>query len=222
MGGGSVLLNKDYLCRICGRRSALQRAWNIFLAICVVIAAALAVAFAGVRLIGLTPYAVLTGSMEPELPVGSLIFVRSVDPADIQVGDDITFKLQSGSLATHQVWKVDTAAQTFYTQGIANKDQDGNIMHDGAPVAWSNVVGSPVFCIPYLGYINRFCTTPPGMYILVAAVALVIAVSIVVELANMRPESAKTAPTAAATAATEAPAPAGGHFRRSSASADDR
>lgn len=203
-------------------RSALQRAWNIFLAICVVIAAALAVAFAGVRLIGLTPYAVLTGSMEPELPVGSLIFVRSVDPADIQVGDDITFKLQSGSLATHQVWKVDTAAQTFYTQGIANKDQDGNIMHDGAPVAWSNVVGSPVFCIPYLGYINRFCTTPPGMYILVAAVALVIAVSIVVELANMRPESAKTAPTAAATAATEAPAPAGGHFRRSSASADDR
>lgn len=222
MGGGSVLLNKDYLCRICGRRSALQRAWNIFLAICVVIAAALAVAFAGVRLIGLTPYAVLTGSMEPELPVGSLIFVRSVDPADIQVGDDITFKLQSGSLATHQVWKVDTAAQTFYTQGIANKDQDGNIMHDGAPVAWSNVVGSPVFCIPYLGYINRFCTTPPGMYILGAAVALVIAVSIVVELANMRPESAKTAPTAAATAATEAPAPAGGHFRRSSASADDR
>ena len=222
MGGGSVLLNKDYLCRICGRRSALQRAWNIFLAICVVIAAALAVAFAGVRLIGLTPYAVLTGSMEPELPVGSLIFVRSVDPADIQVGDDITFKLQSGSLATHQVWKVDTAAQTFYTQGIANKDQDGNIMHDGAPVAWSNVVGSPVFCIPYLGYINRFCTTPPGMYILVAAVALVIAVSIVVELANMRPESAKTAPTAAATAAPEAPAPAGGHFRRSSASADDR
>lgn len=222
MGGGSVLLNKDYLCRICGRRSALQRAWNIFLAICVVIAAALAVAFAGVRLIGLTPYAVLTGSMEPELPVGSLIFVRSVDPADIQVGDDITFKLQSGSLATHQVWKVDTAAQTFYTQGIANKDQDGNIMHDGAPVAWSNVVGSSVFCIPYLGYINRFCTTPPGMYILVAAVALVIAVSIVVELANMRPESAKTAPTAAATAATEAPAPAGGHFRRSSASADDR
>lgn len=222
MGGGSVLLNKDYLCRICGRRSALQRAWNIFLAICVVIAAALAVAFAGVRLIGLTPYAVLTGSMEPELPVGSLIFVRSVDPADIQVGDDITFKLQSGSLATHQVWKVDTAAQTFYTQGIANKDQDGNIMHDGAPVAWSNVVGSPVFCIPYLGYINRFCTTPPGMYILVAAVALVIAVSIVVELANMRPESAKTAPTAAATAATEASAPAGGHFRRSSASADDR
>lgn len=222
MGGGSVLLNKDCLCRICGRRSALQRAWNIFLAICVVIAAALAVAFAGVRLIGLTPYAVLTGSMEPELPVGSLIFVRSVDPADIQVGDDITFKLQSGSLATHQVWKVDTAAQTFYTQGIANKDQDGNIMHDGAPVAWSNVVGSPVFCIPYLGYINRFCTTPPGMYILVAAVALVIAVSIVVELANMRPESAKTAPTAAATAATEAPAPAGGHFRRSSASADDR
>lgn len=200
----------------------MQRAWNIFLAICVVIAAALAVAFAGVRLIGLTPYAVLTGSMEPELPVGSLIFVRSVDPADIQVGDDITFKLQSGSLATHQVWKVDTVAQTFYTQGIANKDQDGNIMHDGAPVAWSNVVGSPVFCIPYLGYINRFCTTPPGMYILVAAVALVIAVSIVVELANMRPESAKTAPTAAATAATEAPAPAGGHFRRSSASADDR
>ena len=32
------------------------------------------------------PFAVLSGSMEPELPVGSMVFVRQVEPSDIAVG----------------------------------------------------------------------------------------------------------------------------------------
>lgn len=37
------------------------------------------------------PFAVLSGSMEPELPVGSMVFVRQVELADIAVGDNATF-----------------------------------------------------------------------------------------------------------------------------------
>lgn len=161
------------------------RIWNAVLAVLVAIAAILAIAFAGVRLVGLTPYAVLTGSMEPALPVGSLVYVREVDPVDVKPGDAITFELDSGTLVTHEVFEVDEQAKTFRTHGIANRDDQGNISPDAAPVAWSQLVGVVAFCIPYLGYINDFVTHAPGMYITISAVAVVIAVSIVIELLEL-------------------------------------
>ena len=87
----------------------------------------LLVAFAGVRLVGLTPYAVLSGSMEPEYPVGSLVYVKAVDPLDVEVGDAITFSLPSGTLVTHQVYQIDAESRAFRTQGIANIASDGSI-----------------------------------------------------------------------------------------------
>ena len=69
----------------------------------VLVAAVVAVAMllAGVRLVGITPYAVLSGSMEPAFPVGSMIYVKAVDPESIEVGDPITFYLdkESGVIA---------------------------------------------------------------------------------------------------------------------------
>ena len=137
----------------------------------IVILLLLVVAFAGVRLVGLTPYAVLSGSMEPQFPVGSLIYVRDADPASIQPGDAVTFAKSSGVIATHQAYEVDTEQQLIRTQGIANKNGDGTIMQDAEPVPFSNVIGVPVACIPLLGYVNTFVTSAPGM-IVVAAVAV--------------------------------------------------
>ena len=62
------------------------KVWNALLACLVAIAAFLAIAFGGGPLLGLTPYAVLSGSMEPELPVGSLIYGES----SLRVQQDIT------------------------------------------------------------------------------------------------------------------------------------
>ena len=67
----------------------MTRALNILSDVVIVLLLILVIAFAGVRLVGLTPYAVLSGSMEPELPVGSLIYVRETDPATIQAGDTV-------------------------------------------------------------------------------------------------------------------------------------
>ena len=67
----------------------MKRALNILSDVVIVLLLILVIAFAGVRLVGLTPYAVLSGSMEPELPVGSLIYVRETDPATIQAGDTV-------------------------------------------------------------------------------------------------------------------------------------
>ena len=67
----------------------MKRALNILSDVVIVLLLILVIAFAGVRLVGLTPYAVLSGSMEPELPVGSLIYVRETDPSTIQAGDTV-------------------------------------------------------------------------------------------------------------------------------------
>ena len=53
----------------------------------------LALTLVGGRLFGMQTYAVLSGSMEPAYPTGALLYVRKVDPADIQPGQVITFLL---------------------------------------------------------------------------------------------------------------------------------
>ena len=163
-----------------------RRVFNIVSGIVLVSALALVVAFAGVRVVGLTPYAVLSGSMEPQYPVGSLIYVKDEDPESVQVGDAITFSLDSGTLVTHQVYDIDAENRLFYTQGIANVDESGAVIHDAAPVPFSQLAGAPVFCIPFLGYVNAWCTSESGFFAIVSLVGAFIALSIVVELVDGR------------------------------------
>lgn len=78
--------------------------------------------------------------MEPDyFPVGSMVFVRQVEPTDITVGDNATFYRSDGAVVTHQVYEIDPAAQTIGTQGIANKNADGTIMHDEADAFFPRV-----------------------------------------------------------------------------------
>ena len=65
------------------------------------------------RLAGATPYTVLTGSMTPAYPPGSLVVVRPVEPNEVRIGDVVTYQLRSGepAVATHRVvgvgWSAD-------------------------------------------------------------------------------------------------------------------
>lgn len=148
----------------------------------------LVVAFAGVRLVGLTPYAVLSGSMEPLYPVGSLIYVQKADPATIRPGDSVTFERDNGIVATHQAYEVDLAAQQIRTQGIANINTDGSVMRDAEPVPFSSVIGVPVACVPLLGYVNAFVTSPTGTFVVVAGAVVAIALSIVADRIGEKPK----------------------------------
>ena len=97
-----------------------------FIALLSSLAFALVIALAVVsfvpRAFGYTPFAVLSGSMEPELPVGSMVFVRQVEPTDIAVGDNATFYRSDGAVVTHQVYQIDPVAQMIGTQRIGKKD----------------------------------------------------------------------------------------------------
>lgn len=165
----------------------LQRTWNALTFVVIGIGLALVVAFAGVRIAGLTPYAVLSGSMEPRYPVGSLIYVQGAKPSDVAVGDAITFRLESGTLVTHETYEIDEVERVFRTQGIANLNADGSQTHDAAPVPFEALVGKPVAVVPLLGYANAALTSPPGIFMIIAALGVFIGVSLIIGRAHARP-----------------------------------
>lgn len=101
--------------------------------------------------------AVLSGSMEPALPLGGVVFIKPVETDEIIVGDIIAYS--SGDLLiTHRVVNViDQAGEpTFVTKGDAVEDPDLT------PVPASAVVGKVIFDIPYLGYLADFVKTRLG------------------------------------------------------------
>jgi signal peptidase len=143
--------------------------WNTITTVLVSAIAVLAILLAGVRLFGLKPFAVLSGSMEPAYEVGSLIYVKNALPQDIKVGDPITFVLNEDlTVATHRVIKIDAGNQQFYTKG------DANNAADGAPVHYNNLIGKPVFSIPKLGYVSGFLNTKRGTIIAITAAVVIL------------------------------------------------
>ena len=140
--------------------TTLKKIWNIVSTTLVVLIVLCAVFLMGSRILGFECYTVISGSMQPKYMVGDLLYVKEVDPYSIKKGDDITFILNEDLVvATHQVIRVDTANQRFYTKGIANE------IEDSEPVHFNNVIGVPQFHIPKLGYVSDFVQNPPGMYI---------------------------------------------------------
>lgn len=144
----------------------LKKVWNIVSIVLVCMLVILALLIAGVNLIGIRPYAVLSGSMAPAFPTGALIYVKQAKAQQVRVGDPITFRLDNAAtVATHRVLSVDAENRCFYTKGDANDQPDAR------PVQFDDLIGIPVFSIPLLGYISSFLSRPPGLYI-AAAVAL--------------------------------------------------
>ena len=147
----------------------VQRVWNAATTVLVVLVVILALLLVGVRLVGFRPKCVLSGRMEPTYHTGSLIYVRPCAPEDVQVGDPITFVVNEElDVVTHRVVSIDAENQHFYTKG------DANAAPDGAPVYFKNLIGRPVFTIPYLGYVSHWISNPPGMYLAIALALVLI------------------------------------------------
>ncbi len=144
---------------------------SIITTVLVIISVLVAVVLMGLRIAGFHTYTVLSGSMEPKFSVGDLIYVKEVDPSEIKVGDSITFVLNENLVvATHQVIRIDAENEHFYTKGLANDTPDA------APVHYNNVIGRAEFSIPYVGYVSDWIQHPPGLYITLLAVALLIVI----------------------------------------------
>lgn len=152
---------------------SLKKIWNVLSSILVALVVLLALLLVGARVVGLQVFTVLSGSMEPTYHTGSLIYVKKVDPYTITDGQPITFMLDENTVATHRVVGIvpdeeDPTVIRFRTKGDANEAEDGSLVH------YKNVIGTPVFTIPYLGYVADYIQHPPGMYIAISAGAVLL------------------------------------------------
>ncbi len=164
----------------------IKKVWSILSTAFVSLVVITAIFLMGSRVVGYRVFNIVSGSMEPAYSVGDLIYVEEVDPATIVPGDVITFVLNEDLVvATHRVVRVDAEKQRFYTKGDANETEDG------MPVHYNNVIGIPQFAIPGLGYVSDFIQHPPGSYITIAAVAILLILTFAPDFMQKKPAVAK-------------------------------
>lgn len=140
----------------------------------VVLSILFAFLISGVRILGFDVFGVLTGSMEPAYPVGSLIYVKPVDASELRVNDVITFSVTPGVIATHRIVEVvpdenNPLVVRYRTKGDANNDVDAALVSAG------NIVGKVMFCVPVLGQMASYIQEPPGLYVAILVCGLMIA-----------------------------------------------
>ena len=128
------------------------------------------------KVAGYSEYVVVTGSMEPAVPVGSLVFVKEADPKSLEEGDIISYSRGgSGAVITHRVVKNDTENGEIITKG------DSNEAEDLEPVKYDFVLGKVEHQIPGLGAPARAAGTLPGKIamaaVLIAGYLLTLAAS---------------------------------------------
>ena len=180
--------------------NVLKKIWNIASTILVILVVLCAVFLMGSRLLGFRCFTVLSGSMEPVYSAGDLLYVKSVDPNDVKVGDPITFILNEDLVvATHRVVEIDAANQHFYTKG------DANDIRDEEPVHFNNLIGVPQFNIPKLGYVADFIQNPPGTYVAIGAGVVILLLVFLPDMISKKKKAAvpPAEPTPEAIAAAE-------------------
>lgn len=99
-----------------------------------------------VNLGGFMLFRVVTGSMEPTIPVGGLLITRQVEIESIQVNDIICFRTQVseiwGKIVTHRVIGIE---QTQFGSLLLETKGDANLVADGYYVDRTNFVGKVVW-----------------------------------------------------------------------------
>ncbi|MDJ0359116.1 signal peptidase I [Rhodococcus sp. H29-C3] len=104
---------------------------------------------------GSTPYTVLTSSMRPTYPPGSLVVIKPADAAELVVGTAVTYQIRSGEtdVVTHRIVATRQSAggeTTYITRG------DNNDVEDKDPVKLGQIRGKVWYSVPYMGYVNNW------------------------------------------------------------------
>jgi signal peptidase len=110
---------------------------------------------------GYHAYNVMTGSMIPVIPVGSLVLVHQGSYA---VGDIITFN-RGNITVTHRIHAIKNGQ--FQTKGDANDAIDPELVNK------NDVIGEDLLIIPFIGKFVDYLKTAPGFIIFVAIPILI-------------------------------------------------
>ena len=135
----------------------------------------IAALFSVIVFLDMNPYVIVSGSMEPELPVGSLCFI-DCQQKEPEAGDIISYKA-GDSVITHRVAEI--TDEGYVTKGDANDSKDPGLVKP------KQIFGTCVFSIPKAGYAVMFFRSPKGI---VLTITFVICFSLLGRLLENRRE----------------------------------
>ena len=131
---------------------------------------------------GYKSFVVITGSMEPQIPVGSIVYTQKTN--SYAKGDIISFTNTKDQTVTHRVTAISKKdnVTSYKTKGDANNTSDSELIQSG------NVLGKVIFQVPYVGRFIGFIKTPLGFSLVIILPVLLF---ILGELWNIKREIEK-------------------------------
>lgn len=117
---------------------------------------------------GYRGYAIETGSMEPTIPAGSLVYIKQ---SDLELDDVITYQTNE-TIITHRIVGIDNVNRTLITKG------DANVYNDDYKVAFDDVLGKVTFSIPFLGWFVLYLQSFEGKFVGIVLLLLMIGCSL--------------------------------------------
>ncbi|HJP90242.1 MAG TPA: signal peptidase I [Candidatus Limnocylindrales bacterium] len=116
------------------------------------------------------PMVVLSGSMAPEIPAGSLVVVVPIDRSSLSPGDVVTVRLDSGDLLTHRLVAITGAGDTRRVLLKGDASTAGDPL--GFPV--TSIIGRVAVAVPVVGYGFWVVRQPAGLLGVLALIALLL------------------------------------------------
>lgn len=128
---------------------------------------AVGVIFIFLYVIGIEPFVVESGSMEPEIKTGSVSFINKKEKYEnIKENDIIAFQIPSNAKVTHRVIAI--------TEDGMETKGDANDFSDGISTTKENFIGKSVFNIPKVGYVIKAIQSKRGKIILGTVVVVLV------------------------------------------------
>ena len=130
-------------------------------------------------------YTVVSESMVPEYNLMDMLFAKKVDPATLEIGDDVIYQGKegdfNGKIVTHRIIskKEDNGRYVFVTQGIANTLEDPAITGD-------QIYGKVVYKTTVLSYLSKVLNNAYGFYFLIFVPFVIIVTIEIIDTVNER------------------------------------
>lgn len=143
------------------RRSAGQHVGELVLTLSALVGLVVMGITVTAHLTGLRPLVVKSGSMEPTIPTGAMVLVRSIPAAEIEVDDVVAVTRPDNTRVTHRVLDVVQrgVAAELVLKGDANEDPDP------VPVTVTEA-GRLVMSVPSIGRVSAFFASAKGGFML--------------------------------------------------------
>jgi signal peptidase len=156
------------------------RTTDIIMAAMVLVALAIVIP----NLYGVKTLAVLSNSLEPNIKMGSMVFVTPTKPAEIEIGDFISYTINVEKLVTSRVTKIDVINKLF------SVEDDLSGASEAMPVPFDSIIGVVKFSMPIMGYLLGYVLTSQGKIVVITGVlALIIIMAL---LGGQEPGPKKT------------------------------